>query len=152
MSRATRLRHGEVIAGLAAIALVVLMLATGWRASSAHATLDGWHALPVLRWALLITAAAGLALAATQVACRAPALPSCVSVVATTLGALTTVWLAISLAVADRGPQAGAWAGLAVTFVLTVGAFRSLRQEEGWVPGPERQIETLSVGSPAERH
>lgn len=143
-----RLRSGEVIAGLAGLALAVVLFALPWFSTGHDATATGWSAMDVLRVPVAITALAGLALATAQATQASPALPVSLSVVVTVIGALTTLALVIRLPTAAGTPQAGAYAGLACAIVLTGGAFRSLREESGWSPGPEHPIPTIPLGPP----
>lgn len=145
-----RLRRGEIAAALAAVALLVLLLAVAWfrSGSGGHRTASGWASLPGLRWLILAAVAAALLLAFTQAACRGPALPSTLSMVATVLGAAASVALIVRLPTAAGAPRAGAYAGLAAALVLTGAALASLRQEAGWRPGPGRPIETVPLDWP----
>lgn len=144
-----RLRRGEIAAALAAVALLVLLLVLAWFRPGAggHVTATGWTSLPGLRWLILAAVAAAWLLALTQAICRAPALPSTLSMVATVLGAATSVALIVRLPTAAGAPRAGAYAGLAAALVLTGAALDSLRQEAGWRPGPARPIETVPLDS-----
>lgn len=152
--RAFRLRRGELISLGAAIALVVVLFALGWfgRAAgpSTGPAASGWTALPVLRWLILVAAAAGLALPLLQGWRTAPALPVTMSVLVTTLALITTVALIVRLATTGRPLQAGGFVELAGALALGVGGFLSMRDEDGWTPGPERPIErvTLRVTGP----
>ena len=149
-----RLRRGEVVAAVAAVVLAAVLVLMTWFARKAGggslgapaASLTGWQALPELRWLVLAAVLAALALAFTQATRPAPAIPVSLSVIATTLGALTTLALAIRLATTGASPQAGAWLGLAATVGLTVGAFMSLREEGGWTPSAEHPVETVALG------
>jgi hypothetical protein len=62
-----------------------------------------------------------------------------------TVGAITTLAVLIRLLTGDGTPEVGGWLGLVATAALTVGAFKSLRQEEGWEPGPEHPVETIDL-------
>jgi hypothetical protein len=140
-----RLRSGEVIAGLAGLAALVLLFAGHW--SGAHGGQTGWRTEPVLRWLIVVTALSGIALTVAQAALRSPAVPVSLSVIITVLGALTTVVVIISLLVIG-GVELLGFAGWLAVAAVTVGAFRSLREEDGWVPGPEHPIPTISLGAP----
>lgn len=159
--QASRLRRGEVIAGAAAIVLLTLIFVLPWYGVSGAAarsaqqvglptSLDGWHALQTVRWLMLVTIAAGLALAILQGTQRAPALPVSFAVIATVLGALTS--LALIYRVLISVPQgldqrAGAYLGLLSAVALTSGAFRSLREEDP--PDPARNASIPTVTLPA---
>ena len=143
-----RIRSGEVIAGLAGLALAVILFALPWFSAGQGATASGWSAMDVLRFPVMIAALGGLALATAQATQASPALPVALSVVVTVVGALTTLALVIRLPTAAGTPQAGAYAGLVCAIVLTGGAFRSLREESGWSPGPEHPIPIIPLGPP----
>lgn len=144
----SRLRHGELIAALSAIVLVALLFLVTWfhfGSGPATTAANGWHSLPVLRWFLLVTAAGGLLLAYLQAAREAPALPAAVSMILMTLAAISTVLLVIRLPTSDGRPQIGAYLGLAATIAVGAGAFRSLRQEGGWLPDGDHPIERITI-------
>ncbi|MGH2871188.1 MAG: hypothetical protein ACRDL5_01865 [Solirubrobacteraceae bacterium] len=143
----SQLRRGELLAALGGAALVALLPTVDWFQRAGRAP-DGWQALPGLRWLLLTAAAGGLALALAQTTCRAPALPSALDVVATVIGTAATIALAIRIATSAAAAGPGAWLGLAAAVALTIGAFASLRAEDGWLPGSERPIETLALDRP----
>ncbi|HEX3975018.1 MAG TPA: hypothetical protein VHW96_02080 [Solirubrobacteraceae bacterium] len=145
----SRLRRGEIIAALSALALVVLVFAVPWVSFSdpggGHTSANGWTSFPTLRWLILVTAALGLALGYLQATRSAPAFPAAVDVVLVTLAAITTLVLFIRLLTGDGSPQVGGWLGLMVTAGITVGAATSLRQEAGWEPGPDHPVETVEL-------
>jgi hypothetical protein len=124
-ARPARLRGGEILAGVAATALLVLLLAVHWYG---HQT--GWQVLSSARWAVLVTVAAAFGLVLTQITRRAPALPVTLTVIVTVLGLLTVVWLVYRVAIsAPANERVGAWLGLLSACLIVVGALRSMRQE-----------------------
>jgi hypothetical protein len=155
----SRLRNGEVIAGVAAVVLIVLMFAVPWyRSGGATATsVDGWDGLPTLRWLILITVIAALALAFFQATRRAPALPVSLSVIVSALGLLTALCLIYRVLIAvpgsggQTGAKAGAYLGLASALALFYGGFRSLREEERPDPEYNAAIPTVELESHRDR-
>jgi hypothetical protein len=150
----TRIRRGEAIAGLSAALLLALLFLTPWfrfGMGPVNTDADGWHGLPTLRWLIVVTALTGLLLLFAQATRRAPALPVTLSVITTTLGALTTLALIIRLPTDSASPRVGAFAGLVAVAALTVGAFISLRREDGWVPDEDHPIETIVIGAATSR-
>jgi hypothetical protein len=146
-SQPPSLRRGEILAGVSAAALLIVLFALDWlRASGAGRT--GWSAVPVLRWFVLAAALSALVLAGTQATMRGPALPVAMSVVATILSALTTLLLVIRLITTGATPQVGGYLGLVALIAMTCGCFASLRVEQGWSPGPDRPIETVALRTP----
>jgi hypothetical protein len=145
-SEPPHVRRGEILAGASALALLVFLFALNWmtvRGRNRH----GWEAIPVLRWALLVTAVTALMLTFTQATRSGPGLPVSLSVVVTVLGALSTLLLIIRLLTTSASLCPGALLGLVALIGIMVGGFDSLRREQGWRPGPERPIETVPLSS-----
>lgn len=146
----SRLRRGEIIASLGALALVVLMFAVPWfqfaNPGGGHTTANAWTSLPTLRWVLLVAAASGLLLSYLQASREAPALPVTADVVVVTFSAIVTVILLVRILTGEGSPLIGAFAGLAAIAAQTAGAFMSLRQEGGWTPSPDHPVETIALG------
>jgi lipid-A-disaccharide synthase-like uncharacterized protein len=142
-----RLRKGEIVAGVAGLALLVFLFVVQWLASGPdHAvTSTGWSGLPVLRWLVVVTGLAAVALAVTQAMRSAPAIPVTLSVYVTALGALSTLLLIVRLLTTGDGVRAGAFLGLLAAIGVMLGGFLSLRQEGGWMPGPDHPIETVTL-------
>lgn len=137
-----------MLAGIAGVALIVVLFAVDWFAAGQSSAADGWSTLPVLRWLVLVAAVAGLALALAQASRPAPALPVTLSVVVTALALVTTVALVIRLITTSASIRGGAVAGLVCAAAMLLGGFWSMRDEDGWVPGPERPIERVPLGPP----
>jgi hypothetical protein len=144
------LRRGEILAGASAVALLIVLFALNWLRSGG-VTRDGWSAVPVLRWLILVAAVTALTLTVAQATWPGPALPVSLSVIATVLSALTVLLLVIRLLTTGATPQVGAYLGLLSAIAMTCGAFRSLRVEQGWTPGPERPIETVPLSGTSDR-
>jgi hypothetical protein len=162
----SRLRAGEIAAGVSGLLLAVFMFALPWyglkRALAPTASslgistsFDGWHALSHVRWLVLLTVIAALALAYFQAASRAPAIPVTISVIATVLGAITVLALIYRVLINVPGPanlvdvKPGAYLGLVTAIGVLVGAFVSMR-EEGISPrDAPAEIETVRAGAPA---
>ena len=142
--QAVRLRHGEILAAVAALVLLIDLFAVSWYTGGAAMTVSvtGWEALTVLRWLILVTGGAALALAWFQATRPAPALPVSLSTVATVLGTITTlalIWRVLLDAPAGAGgvsAAVGAYVGLVAALALAIGALRSLREEDP--PDPVR--------------
>lgn len=149
----SRLRSGEWIASAGALVLLVTMLLPwyGYAGASGVAQITGWDVFIHLRWLILVTIIAGLALAVLQAACRAPAIPVSLSVIVTVLGALTSLWLIYRVLISVPGSDGllvqkpAAYVGLASALALTVGGFRSLRQEDRPDPARNAEIPTIAL-------
>jgi hypothetical protein len=139
----SRLRRGELIAAAGALALLALMLPAHW-----YGARTGWQALSAWRWLGLVTIALAFALAYFQAACRAPAIPATLSVLATAVALLNLLWLAFDVLVnAPSHDRVWPYVALIAACSLFYGAFRSLR-EEGVAPRDERtDIPTVTTGT-----
>jgi hypothetical protein len=129
----SRLRRGEVVAALGAIALLVVMLALNWYCAG-PVSRTGWQAHSVLRWLMLLTIVAALALAVLTATQRTVAVPVTVAVIVTALSALLTVVLAWRTLIDHPGPgsvsvRGGAWLGLLASATILLGACWSMRDE-----------------------
>lgn len=148
-----RLRSGEWIAGAGALVLLVSMLLPwyGYSGTSNAPQISGWDEFIHLRWLVLVTIIAGLALAVLQAACRAPAIPVTLSVIVTVLGALTSLWLIYRVLINVPGSDGllvqkpAAYVGLGSALALTIGAFRSLRAEDRPDPARNAEIPTVTL-------
>jgi hypothetical protein len=154
--RLSRLRRGEIIAVLSALALVALVFLAPWvsftNPGGGHTSADAWTSFPTLRWLILITGALGLLLGYLQATRSAPAFPVALDVVLVPLAAVTTLVLLIRLVTGDGSPLVGGYAGLVASAALTVGACKSLRQEDGWEPSPEHPVEIVELSEIRGQH
>jgi hypothetical protein len=142
----SRLRPGEVVAGLGGLVLLFSLFVTTWYGTTgpisptaallgASTSYNGWHALTDLRWLILITAVAGIALAYYQATRRAPAIPVSLSVIVTVLALLTVLFLIYRVLINVPGPdsvidrKAGAYLGLISSLAILYGGYASMRKE-----------------------
>jgi len=123
-----RLRAGELLATAGVVVMLVALFAVHWYDGAVART--GWHTATHLRWLLLVAAAFGLAITAAQAACRGPALPASLDVLAIVVAFVTLLWLIFRVAV-DPPPHElfGAWLELIGGAALLAGSFLALRQE-----------------------
>jgi hypothetical protein len=162
----SRLRRGELVAGGAAVVLLLCVFLLPWYGLNSSfaaiaqrlgvsTSLNGWQSLTTLRWLMLVTILAAVALVYLQGTRRAPALPATLSLIVTLLGGLTALSLVYRVlinvpgasSVVDR--KAGAFLGLVSGFAIAYGGYRSLR-EEGVAPQDERtDIPTIEPGERA---
>jgi hypothetical protein len=142
-----RLRTGEWLAALAAIAIAVTLALPWYGARAREETVTGFEAFTVIDVLLLLAAAVGIALAILQATRDSPSLPVAFGVLTVTVGAIETLLVVYRL-VNEPGPddfidvRLGAWLGLAATVALTAGGWLSLRDEHvrGLPPGPEPEL------------
>ena len=146
----SRLRQGDVIAGLGGVALLVVMF-LDWYSAGGSATLNGrtievklglnaWEAFSVTDLILALTALAGIGLAVITASRRSPALPVAASVITATLGALATL-LVFYRILNQPGPnqffevKLGAFLGFLSVLAVAVGGCRATRDED-WEGAP----------------
>lgn len=153
--------------GASAVLLLAFMFLVPWYGLSAAAaradvaggvstSVDGWHALTVLRWLMLVSILVGLALVFLQATRRAPALPAILSVIVSFLGPLTALSLFYRVLINLPGPDGlveqkiGAFLGLLSACALSYGGYVSLREEES-IPSKDAlsHVETVSLGPSA---
>ena len=129
---ASRLRAGDVVAGAAGIALLVVMFLPWYGTPGGDQS--AWQAFSAMLVPLVITALLGIALLATTAFERTPALPVAAQVWASAIGALTTL-IVLYRIVNQPGDNAavtvryGAWLGLVCVLAVTVGAWASMRRD-----------------------
>jgi hypothetical protein len=154
-----RLRRGELIAAGSAVLLLVVMFLLKWYGvggvvgafaarAGISASVNGWHALTILRWLMLLTIIAALALAYLQASQPSPALPVSASVIVTVLGALLTILLIYRVLINEPGPdnlvdpKPGAFIGLLSAVGITYGGYASLREEGLSIRDARTEVET----------
>jgi uncharacterized membrane protein YoaK (UPF0700 family) len=146
----SRLRRGELLAGASAVLLAILMVGVTWygAASGNGGSRTGWQALTDLRWLLLVTIVAAVALVVVQASHRAPALPVTMSLVVMLLGIVTVLALVYRVLISPPPHQeVGAWLGLLSALGITVGGYLSLRQEGIARRDERRDIPIVRPGS-----
>jgi uncharacterized membrane protein len=127
----SRLRRGDVIAGLGGVALLVVMF-LDWYAAGGSA----WQAFSVSDLILALTAVSGIGLAVLTASRRSPALPVAASVITSTLGAFATL-LVLYRILNQPGPnelvevKLGAFLGFLAVLAVTAGGYLAIRDEEG---------------------
>lgn len=153
----TRLRRGEWIAGAGGVLLLVALFAFDWYGADARlGTLsfsvgaNGWESHSILRWLVLLTVLAGVALWLLTAVEQTDAIPLSVAVAAVVAGLVTTICLAWRVLVDEPGPNAfvnvkiGAWIGLLASAAVVVGAWLSMRDEDRTAPLPDVTVRRLA--------
>jgi hypothetical protein len=157
-----RLRAGEIIAGASATLLLIFMFALKWYALNSMLSetagkglgqptaWNGWNGLETLRWLLLVTIVAALALTYFQAAREGSAIPVTLSIIVTVLGGLSTIALIYRVLINTPAPtldqRAGAYLGLVATIGIAYGGYKSMREEGGTDPAA-LDIETVRLQS-----
>ncbi len=152
--RLSRLRRGELVSAAAVVVMVVALFGLKWYGASAGPSgrspaVNGWTGATHLRWLLVIAILAGVAVVVTQAACRAPAIPASLDVLATVVAFVAVLWLVFRVLLDAPAHQLfGAWLELIGALGLLAGAFGALRQEgiaAGDGPG---EIPVVELGGP----
>jgi uncharacterized membrane protein YdcZ (DUF606 family) len=139
---AGRLRAGELLAGLGAVVLFVALFTLPWYDDPNR---SGWHAIATLRWFALVAGLLGVALVLAQAAMEGPGLAVSLDLLGMLVAGLTTILLAIRLLTTGASLGTGAYVGVLATAATALGAYRAMRTEWGWSPGPERPIELVEL-------
>lgn len=162
----TRLRLGELIAGIAGVILLISMF-LGWYSvggdfgggpagafaeklidqGEIDTSLTAWQAFSWLDLVLFVTGVVAIATAILQMTQRTVAVPVAASVVTTAFGLLATVWILYRI-VNQPGPNEvldvsfGAYLGLLAGGAIALGGYLSMREEgSGYVDsGPDDGI------------
>jgi hypothetical protein len=134
----SRLRQGEVLAGVGGLALLIVMFLDWY--SFRGGGLSAWQAFSVTDLILALAGLAGIGLAVITASRRSPALPVAASVITATLGALATL-LVLYRILNQPGPneflevELGAFLGFLSVLAVAVGGWRSMRDED-WEDAP----------------
>lgn len=156
-----RLRRGEWLAGAGGVVLLVSLFLFKWYGmriglsaiydnETIHVTATGWDAHTVLRWLMLLTGLAGIALWALTATQATDAVPLGTAVATVVVAGLTTLLLAWRVLVDEPGPndlvsvKFGAYLGLVAAALVVVGAWLSLRDEDRDAPLPEIPVRRLA--------
>jgi len=133
-----RIRFGEMFALLGA-ALVIVSLFIPWYGGSTLGTLSAWDTFGAALVLLIVAACAGLALVASALTERSPALPVSLAVWSVLLGLIGLIAAIVRLF--ERPDQAsslcaGAWLALAGGASILLGALLALRDEHASLYSP----------------
>jgi hypothetical protein len=157
------LRAGEWIMVVAGLALIVDLLAVPWyglsgtyaeayrQIGAGPENSDGIQSLHVLGPLALLAGVGGLSSGWLQATRRAPAVPVCAAALTTVLSTLVLIGLFVRVLIVQPGSatyieaKAGAYAGLALSALLVLGGYRSLRQDGIHAADAPQQIETLRL-------
>ena len=124
-----RLRSGELLAGLAAVGLLVVLFVAWFGDESA------WESLAFVRVALVLLALCALTLVVLTVTSRAVALACSCATITVAVGLLTLLLVVYRVAINEPGSNAsvsvdaGAYLGLLLVIGIIAGAWRTLADE-----------------------
>jgi cytochrome bd-type quinol oxidase subunit 2 len=149
----SRLRRGEMLAGASAVLLAIFMVGGTWygTGTGSSGSRSGWQALTDLRWLLLATILAAVALVLVQATRRAPAIPVTMSLIVMLLGMVTVVALIYRVLInAAPHEEAAAYLGLLWALGIAFGGYFSLREEGVARRDERRDIPIVSPGTSTE--
>jgi hypothetical protein len=121
------MRRFEPVAGLGGL-LLLISLFLPWYGPG---NVSGWQALTVIDVLLALLALLAIAVPAVSVATRGPAKPVAIAVIASALGWLAVLLVAIRLVFPpdDLSLRYGAWLALVGALIAWIGSWMSLRDE-----------------------
>jgi uncharacterized membrane protein len=142
-----RLRAGEWLAAVAAIAIPITLALPWYGARAREETVTGFESFTVIDVLILLAAAVGLTLSILQATQESPSLPVAFGVLTVMVGVIAAL-LALYRLINEPGPdefldvRLGAWLGLAATAALTAGGWLSIANERvrGVPRGPEPEL------------
>lgn len=139
------LTHGDVIAAVAALLLLILMFGTKWfglagvPGTSAHAqavtTENAWSSMSVIRWVMLLTILAAVAAVLVHVVHASGSTVALIRTAVALLGSLTALLLTYRVLINLPSPsdvvdqKLGAVLGLVCAYGIAVGGFESIREQ-----------------------
>ncbi|MEA2193228.1 MAG: hypothetical protein QOI73_3349, partial [Solirubrobacteraceae bacterium] len=138
-----RLRGGELLAGLASAALLVVMFLPWFGDRSA------WEAMAIARVVLVALVLCGLTVAVLTVTSRTVAMACSAAAVTVGVGALALLLVVYRVVVNEPGPNAtvtverGAYLGLLLVLGIVAGAWRTLADERTGAAASLRQTERV---------
>jgi hypothetical protein len=138
-----RLRGGELLAGLASAALLVVMFLPWFGDRSA------WEAMAIARVVLVALVLCGLTVAVLTVTSRTVAMACSAAAVTVGVGALALLLVVYRVVVNEPGPNAtvtvelGAYLGLLLVLAIVAGAWRTLADERTGAAASLRQTERV---------
>jgi hypothetical protein len=138
-----QLRSGELLAGLGAAALLAVTFLAWFGGRSAFQT------MPILRFVLLALVVCGLTIVVLTVTSRTVAMACSAAAITVGVGAMTLITVGYRVALNEPGANAtvaldaGAYVGLLLVFVVTVGAWRTLADERTRTAASLRQTERV---------
>jgi hypothetical protein len=147
-----RVRHGEWIAGISGLALLVVMF-LGWYSFPGGGTADAWETFTVVDVVLAFAGAMGVGLFAAAATQRSPAVPQALgalTVPVSFVAAVLVVIRTLSLPGEAKGRELGLYLGIAGAFGVLVGAWRSIG-DESFPREARTEVEVTPLPAPKRR-
>ena len=138
-----RLRSGEIVAGLGAAGLAIVMFLDWFGGRSA------WETLTLGRVLLVVTIGLAATLVVLTLRMRAVSMATSAATVTIGVGALALLYLLYRVGIDEPGPNglvsidAGAYIGVACVLAIIGGAWRTLDDERTDAPASLRQTERV---------
>jgi hypothetical protein len=162
--RRASVHQGELISATSAIVLLVLMFATKWfglaqtpRPSATRAAIstaeNAWHALPVVRWVMLLTIFVALGSVMVRAQQSSHGTKTDTGPVVAALGALTAALLAYRVLIDLPSPREvvdqklGAYLGLLAAIGIALGGYEAMREERARVRALKHRARPVSGSS-----
>jgi hypothetical protein len=126
-----RLRHGELLALVGAVALLIVSFLPWYRAAGGG-TDDAWSVFGVLTALMTLAALAGFWLAFVTATERSPSLPIAATIWGTLLsfiGVVAAIVRLLDAPSATAGTRIGPWLALVCTAAILVGCWVAMRDE-----------------------
>ena len=139
----TKVRTGEVLAGVSAAALLVLLFVDWFSGESA------WETMTIARVVLVATVLMALTLVVLTATFMAVAIPVAAGVGTVGLAALATLLVVYRVVINEPGPNEavdldpGAYLGLVAVLGVVAGAWRTIGDERTEAPASVRQTERV---------
>jgi hypothetical protein len=135
------LHFGELLAGVGAASLLVLMFAVKWYGPGRFASgqvvtgsINAWHALIHLRWLMVLTIISVIALILVAATTRGRALRLTLSAIATLLALATLLWLGYRVLISiPPGQKPATYFALVCVAAIVLGSGLSVYEE--WSSG-----------------
>jgi hypothetical protein len=147
-----RLRHGEWIAGVSGVVLLVALF-LDWYSAPGGVSANGWESFTVTDVLLAAAALFGIALALGAASQRSAAVPQAVgglTVPVAFIAAVAVVIQALSLPSGADGREFGLYLGIVATFGVLIGAWRSIG-DQSFPRGVAPNVEVTPLPAPKPR-
>jgi hypothetical protein len=148
-----RLRHGEWIAGISGLLLLVALFLDWYSAGNGAVSANAWESFSVTDILLAIVGLAGIALAAAVGSQRSPSMGQATGALTVPLAFVAAIVVAIkvlSLPDGADGREIGLYIGVAATLGVLVGAWRSIG-DQSFPKGASARVEVTPLPAPKPR-
>jgi hypothetical protein len=148
-----RLRHGEWIAGVSGVVLLVSLFLDWYSAGDGALTANAWESFSVTDVLLAVVGLGGIALAAAVGSQRSPSMgqaTGALTVPVAFVAAIVVVIKLLSLPDGADGREIGLYIGAVATLAVLIGAWRSIG-DQSFPKGASPQVEVTPLPAPKPR-